>query len=218
MSVACVVRRSLVRNLRVVHFAKRLNTIDIDQPSNVVYEAPYSGITTRLKAVSISSASVSVIAIPLILHLYAGDIPQIGQYALCGTTMFAACGSTVAVNFCFAPYVHTLEKIPVRKCHAKVESEEQTDCKPGQHHLIKATWRNFLLMKQETIFDPALDVTEYKGIRPFCNFVAKGVPFFIHMEILLDDRLRKQLVGEKEAKKYNMPDKEMRKNDEDELF
>jgi hypothetical protein len=213
-----VVRLSLVRNRAVINFAKRFNTIDSDQPSNVVYEAPYSGITTRLKAVSISSASVSAIAIPLLLHFYSGDIPQIGQYALCGTTMFAACGSTIAVNFCFAPYVHTLEKIPVRKCHAKVESAEQADCKPGQHHLIKATWRNFLLMKQETVFDPALDVTEYKGIRPFCNFVAKGIPFFIHMEILMDDELRKQLVGEKEAKRYNMPNKDMRKNDEDELF
>ena len=222
MSLSYVARKSLVRNRTGVSFAKRFNTVDSDDQTdvvdNVVYEAPFSVLTTRLKAVSVTSAALGAFGIPFLLHFYAGDVPEIGQYALGGTTMLAACGSTTAVNFCFAPYVHTLEKVPVRQCHAKVENADETECRPGQQHLVKATWRNFMLMKQETVFDPATDVTEYKGIRPFCNFVAKGVPLFVHAEILLDDDLRKQLVGEEDAKKYNMPTKENRKDDEDELF
>jgi hypothetical protein len=88
----------------------------------------------------------------------------------------------------------------------------------NEKFLIKAVWRNFMLMKQETIFDPAVDVTEYKGIRPFCNFMAKDVPMYIHPEILLDDALRTQLLGEEVSKRYSMPKKEKREDDEDELW
>jgi hypothetical protein len=216
-------RTSLARNhpYIVVSHANRYFTVDREQQgniNNVVYEAPFSALTTRLKAVSLGSAALGAFGIPILIHLYSGDVPAIGQYALGGSTMLAACGSTVGINFCFAPYVHTLEMVPVRKCQGKIESVNEINCRPAQHQLVKATWRNFLLLKRETVFDPYVDVSEYKGIRPFCNFMAKGIPLFIHAELLLDDELRKQLLGEKEAKKYNMPSKEQRNHDDDELF
>jgi hypothetical protein len=54
-------------------------------------------------------------------------------------------------------------------------------------------------MKVETVFDPKTDVEQYSGIRPFCNFVAKGIPLYVHPELILDDELRVDLVGEEEA-------------------
>lgn len=204
---------------------------DLDTPirdSNdpIVYESPFAMLTTRLKAVSISSAVVGAIGVPMLIHFYSGEVPALGQYAVGGSTMLAACGSTVAINFCFAPYIHTLEKVPVRKCSAPTvdEGTEKSTTAPleedraAQEFLVKATWRNFTLMKQETVFDPAVDVTEYDGIRPFCNFVAKDVPMYIHPEILHDDALRTQLLGEEVSKRYSMPNKDNRKDDEDELF
>ncbi|KAI2496628.1 Assembly [Fragilaria crotonensis] len=221
MSISRVTRKILARNHQyiAVSHANRFYTAESEQQANnVVYEAPFSGLTTRLKAVSLGSAALGAFGIPILIHLYSGDVPAIGQYALGGTTMLAACGSTVGVNFCFAPYVHSLEMVPVRKCQGKNESVDEINCRPAQQQLVKATWRNFLLLRHETVFDPAVDVSEYKGIRPFCNFVAKGVPLFIHPELLLDDALRKQLLGDKTAKKYNMPSKEQRSRDDDELF
>ena len=216
---SCVVHKALARNVTVLSHARRFFTVESDDKQNaVIYEAPFCILTTRLKTVSIASAALGAFGIPILIHFYAGDVPAIGQYALGGTTLFAGCGSTFGVNFCFAPYVHTLERVPVRKCQGKVESKEEIDCRPGQHHLVKATWRNFLLIRKEIIFDPRVDVSEYKGIRPFCNFMAKGIPLFIHAELLMDDELRKQLLGEKMAKRYNMPSKEVRHNDDDELF
>ena len=53
----------------------------------------------------------------------------------------------------------------------------------------------------ETVFDPATDVEHYNGLRPFCNFTAKGVPLFMHPELILDDKLRTQLIGEIEEAK-----------------
>lgn len=211
-------KSSLIRpHISILCTAKRFNTVDCSQ-ADLIYEGPFSVLSTRLKAVSISSAAVGAIGIPVLIALYSGDVPEIGQYALGGTTMLAACGSTAAVNFCFAPYVHTLERVPMRKCQGKEETPEEVEARAAQDYLIKATWRNMFVMKQETVFDPATDVTEYKGIRPFCNFIAKGVPLFVHPEVVMDDNLRKQLLGEKEAARYNMPDKANRKYDEDELF
>jgi hypothetical protein len=194
-----------------------MNSTDAHEPQ-VIYEGPFAVLSTRLKAVSISSAVVGALGVPLLIAFYGGDVPALGQYALGGTTLFAACGSTVAVNFCFQPYVYTLERVPVRSCRAKKETSEEVQQKAAQQYLVKATWRNFLVMRRETVFDPATDVQPYKGIRPFCNFVAKGVPLFIHPEVLLDDKLRLQLLGAKEAQKYNMPNKPKRVQDEDELF
>lgn len=211
-------KSSLIRNqVQVLSAAKRFNTVDCTN-AELLYEGPFSVLTTRLKAISITSAVVGAIGVPVVIALYSGDVPAVGQYAMGGTTMLAACGSTTAVNFCFAPYVHTLERVPVRQCHGEEETSEQVEERAAQEYLVKATWRNIFVMKQEVVFDPATDVTEYGGFRPFCNFMAKDVPLFVHPESLMDDELRKQLLGDSEAKKFNMPDKENRKNDEDELF
>jgi hypothetical protein len=213
---------SIARKRAALSVTKRCFTVNGGEPEHesntFIYNGPYAMLTTRLQAITLLSTTMGAVGLPILLNIYSGDISDLGQYAIAGTPMLAALGSTVTINFCFVPYVHTLEMVPVRKCHGKIESGEEIACRPAQHQLVKATWRNFLLMKQETVFDPAVDVSEYKGIRPFCNFLAKGVPLFVHGELLLNDELRKQLLGEEEAKVNQMAVKDPRKNDEDELF
>lgn len=194
----------------------RWNSLDCHS-SELVYKGPLSDLALKLKVVSVSTAALGVVGLPILLYLYTGDIPGMGQYAVAGSGILGATGSTIAVDFVFSPYIHRLERVPVRKCHAKTETPDETATKPAQKYLLKAITRNILAMRVETVFDPATDVEPYKGIRPFCNFTAKGRPLFLHPELLNDIELRKQLIGE-EPKEDPSLEAKLRKSDEDELF
>jgi hypothetical protein len=185
-----------------------------------LYEGPLSGITTRLKIVSITTASGSMLGIPYLIMTHSGDLHLMGQLAVGGAAMFGGTASTFLLNFFFGPYVHTLERVPVRKCQAK--SIEHPDQCAAQAYLIKATTRNLLCQKIETVFDPATDVTPYKGTRPFANFVAKDKIFFVHGDMLFDRTLRGQLLpdmdnddGLEELSKNAKED--MERDDDDEI-
>merc|ERR1711862_90958 len=60
--------------------------------------------------------------------------------------------------------------------------------------LLEAVTCNILGMKVKTIFDPTKDITS-PNKRPFCNFIAKNMPMYIHPELMDDVTLRKQLFG-----------------------
>lgn len=180
-------------------YGLRWNTVDT-KSSQVIYEGPFAQLAFRLKAVSITTALVGVVGIPFLIMIHSGDVPVAGQLAVGGSAILGAVGSTVAMDFVFSPYISTLERVPVRQCHSNKEesSEEQ---RAAQEWLLKATTRNILSMKVETVFDPTTDVTPYSGIRPFCNFLAKGRPMFVHPDLILDDTIRAQLVGDDEEQK-----------------
>lgn len=123
--------------------------------------------------------------------------------------MVGAVGSTVAMSFVFSPYVTTLERVPVRLCHMKhyddSDSKQNVTQQAAQEWLLKATTRNMLAMKVETVFDPRTDIASYSGIRPFANFIAKGVPLYVHPDLILDDELRTQLLGEQGKAEHKKP-------------
>jgi len=165
----------------------------------------------RLKRISIASAVASVVGIPLLIT-YGSNIPPSGQLAVGGTAILAACGSTVALTFCFSPYIHTLEWIPVRTQQQQQQQQQQQCTSPtsadadadadgdgaekGQKMLMKATTINFFAMRVETVFDPDTDVNhDPKTYRPFCNFMVKDKPLFFHPQLLHDDELRIKLLG-----------------------
>lgn len=193
----------------------RYNTVDTKN-SQLLYEGPFADLALRLKVVSVTSAALGIVGIPLLITLHTGDVPPIGQIAVGGSAMLGAVGSTVAMSFVFSPYIATLERVPIRSCHATTSNNEN-DAKQepaAQEWLLKATTRNIAAMKVETIFDPKTDVEQYSGIRPFCNFVAKGVPLYVHPELIMDDELRIALVGEeKGAQKDEKPSKKEEDDD-----
>ena len=187
---------------------------------NVVYEGPFASLALRLKRISISSAVLSVVGVPVVLTC-GSNLPVSGQLAVGGTAMLAACGSTAALSFCFNPYIHKLEWIPVRQCHkdndddndddndngeeksderAAGDTDTSTDVDTNDKMLLKATTRNFFAMSVETVFDPDTDVEhDPKNYRPFCNFAAKGMPLFLHPHLVEDEELRIKLVGKEKA-------------------
>lgn len=189
----------------------RSNTVDTKN-SKLLYEGPFASLALRLKLVSITSAGLALVGIPLLISMHTGDVPLAGQLAVGGSAMVGAVGSTVAMSFVFSPYVTMLERVPVRLCHAKQDddsdSKQNVTEQAAQEWLLKATTRNMLAMKVETVFDPQTDIASYAGIRPFANFTAKGVPMYVHPDLILDDELRTQLVGEQETTKHQKPVKD----------
>ena len=147
----------------------------------LIYEGALSGLTTRLKRISIVSCAFGIIGLPTASLVYGIDASVATQAAVGGTALIAAVGSTVALHYCFAPYVHTLEKIPKPKTISDKDSDSDIDVDVQDtdnletDYYIRATTRNLMTMKVETIFDPNQDVL-HNTSRPFCTFIAKGVP------------------------------------------
>mmetsp|Transcript_31043 Transcript_31043/g.35673 ORF Transcript_31043/g.35673 Transcript_31043/m.35673 type:complete len:296 (+) Transcript_31043:147-1034(+) len=197
------------------YFATTPNDDDhINQQNLVVYEAPFASLAKRLKRISLASAVASIIGVPTLIFFNSGDVPAVGQAAVGATAILAATGSTAALTFCFSPYVNKLEWIPVRQCTTIAQKEdekqkqgEEKDIQCGaaassNNMLLKATTTNIFAMQTETIFDPNLDVIhgkDDKSYRPFCNFMIKGKPFYVHPELIDNEEIRIMLVGKEKG-------------------
>jgi hypothetical protein len=181
--------------------------------SKVVYESPLGNLVTRLRTVSLATGICGTLGLPLVVAIKGGDIPSSGLLAFGIAFLTGSLGSTAAIHFVFSPYVYAIERIPVRLCHYKEKkSQEKADQQlqavqeeldngslheqspPSQKDfLLKATSRSLFLTQIDTVFNPESDVTEYKGFRPLCNFVAKGRPLYVHAEYLHDAKLRQSM-------------------------
>ena len=146
--------------------------------------------------------------------MYRGlDLYSSVHVMMVATTMAGSIGSTLGLQYIFAPYVYTLEMIPIRQCHSVDENKEVTDesqstedaasqsttkasepPKPGTF-LLKATTRSVLTTTVEHVFDPETDIKGVPGgtIRPFCSFFAKGKPLYIHEQMISDPKLSQNL-------------------------
>lgn len=116
-------------------------------------------------------------------------MPVGGQLAVAGTAAFAAVGSTLLLSYCFSPYVHRLEYVDP-ETGTPVDKNMITEKDKTPLH-IRATTRTLLSTELQTVFDPVNDVTVASSVRPFCNFVAAGVPMYCHPEILSEQKLLK---------------------------
>jgi len=150
------------------------------------------------------SAVVGIVGLPALSLLYGtGSVPAPGQIAVIATASITAVGSTALLSYCFSPYIHTMEQLGQEGDGEKCRS------------LLRVTTRDILARQVVTVFDPK-DVTpptSTNNTRPFCNFMLEERPFYIHPELVNDDKLRAQLVGEPPQ----VQDTKIRKDD-DEFF
>jgi hypothetical protein len=177
----------------------------------VLYEGPFAALTLRLKRVSLTSAVIGLVGLPALSFFYgaADSVPATGQVAVIATAGLTAVGSTVLLGYCFSPYVHTLERV-------ETVSGEKNELDNNQ--LIRMVTRDIFARKVETVFDPTKDVTapSSSNSRPFCNFMVKGLPFYIHPQLIQNEELRVQLVGEEKQDKVDTKNKT--KTDDDEFL
>ena len=178
-----------------------------DQPA-LLYEGPFAALTLRLKVISLTSAVIGIVGLPALSLFYgsAGSVPATGQVAVIATAGLTAVGSTALLSYCFSPYVHTMERLP-----ADDESNRSGNS-------VRIITRDILARRVETIFDPTTDVSppQSNNSRPFCNFMVNGVEFYVHPELVHDQKLRVQLVGEDPLK--DVEDANKKKLDDDEFL
>ena len=201
----------------------------------LVYEGPFASLTLKLKRISLTSAAIGLVGLPaLSLFGTASSVPASGQLAVVVTAGVAAVGSTALLGYCFSPYVHTLERLPPPPPLPHSAEDGAGDHPAGEEGggtsgigdlrkngttLARIVTRDILARRVETVFDPATDVsTPPNGItRPFCNFVVKGTPMYVHPELLHDDELRAQLFGE-DPQLANAEARNKTKSDDDEFL
>ncbi len=186
----------------------------------LLYEGPFASLTLKLKRISLTSAAIGLVGLPAISLFYgAGSVPASGQIAVIATAGITAVGSTALLGYCFSPYVQRLERLPfdVHNPNA-TKSDDDT----SKNNLLRITTRDILARKVEVVFDPATDVTPppSNNSRPFCNFMVKGMPMYVHPELIEDRELRAKLVCEDPS---NLEEEEIaagkkKKLEDDDLF
>jgi len=187
-----------------------------DEPE-LLYESPFGGVTLRLKRLSLTSAVIAIFGLPALSIFHTGSVPAAGQLAVIGTAGATAIGSTILLGYCFSPYIHTMERLP-----GGSESNEEgaaIDAVKVNENVIRIVTRDILARRVETIFDPTTDVSPppSSNTRPFCNFMVRGLPFYVHPVMIHDYKLRVQLVGE-EPQQEGADERNKKKSDDDEFL
>jgi hypothetical protein len=199
-----------------------------DEPT-LVYEGPFASLTLKLKRVSLTSAVIGLVGLPALSLFYgAGAVPAIGQIAVIATAGITAVGSTALLGYCFSPYVHTLEVLPEKVTSESDGNEDEgdgnttsnnTDEGVDTQRLARIVTRDILARRVETVFNPATDISPppSNNSRPFCNFMVKGLPMYVHPELVHDYKLRVQFVGE-EPQQEDAETRNKKKVDDDEFL
>ena len=168
-----------------------------DEPE-LLYEGPMNRLITTLKTFSLSSALLSTIGLPSMMMIKGIDMYTGIHIAMVGTTVAGSIGSTLGLQWIFAPYVYTLERIPTPKTvhgDSELETAAQVSNTANEGFLLRATTRSIFLGKIEHIFDPVTDIKGVPGgtIRPFCSFLANHNPLYIHEQMIEDPKLSQHL-------------------------
>ena len=166
-------------------------TSDIRDEIPLVYVSPLGSVVAKLRTVSLLTAIIGATGVPCMIAIK-GAIPEVGMLAAAMMFVTGSIGSTAAIHFVFSPYVYRIECIPVRKCLSKNQPDDggERTSNGGDDGLItpvkttdvllRAWTRSLFLRHQDIVFDPEFDVEPYSGMRPLCNFQAKGLPLYVH--------------------------------------
>lgn len=167
------------------------NDSDIDDSTSslssnddqVLYESPFGSLVTRLRAVSLTTGLCGTLGLPLVASLQSqSPIENTGFLALSSLFLLGTWGSTAAVHFIFSPYVYQVTRSNVR----------------NDDH-FKFHYKTLFLRKSEVVANAGGQIGPYEGMRPLCNVLVKGTPFYIHPEFLYDSMLRSAMKLDEKA-------------------
>lgn len=189
-----------------------------DEPL-LLYEGPFASLTLTLKRVSLTSAVIAIVGLPALSFFSGSGVPATGQLAVIATAGVTAVGSTALMGYCFSSYVHTLERLPISFGSENNDGDHATRALSGDQNLVRIITRDILARRVETIFDPTSDVgpPPNNNSRPFCNFMVRGLPMYVHPEMIHDYKLRVQLVGD-EPQQDDSDARNKKRNDDDEFL
>jgi hypothetical protein len=97
----------------------------------IVYESPLAKVVGKLRGVSLLTAIVGAVGVPIMVALK-GSIPDAGMLAIASTFVTGSLGSTAAIHYIFGPYVYSIERIPVRVCSSTTIANEEVKQKAAE--------------------------------------------------------------------------------------
>jgi hypothetical protein len=164
-----------------------------------VYECPFGKVVSILRSLSLCTTLIGMTGVPCMIALKGGTIPEAAILAAMLLFVSGSIGLTAAIHFVFSTYVYKIERIcsststidmsafnaleaptGIDDIDNSVKAQNEATTTPIKDTLLKAWTRTLLLQNDAIIFDPTIDVQPYKGLRPMCNFLAKGRPLYVH--------------------------------------
>ncbi|CEG48049.1 Uncharacterized membrane protein [Plasmopara halstedii] len=160
--------------------ARNLQRDMLQLDEDLVYQAPMSRAVRLMKAVSITSCSLTSIGMPVLCVLSEQDTSTVGKWAMCGTIMLFGLGTTSLFHFLFKPYVMRMWLIK--------GVDEIVGCT-----VIVETLTIFAQLERHSF--RLSDVSPpTQAMHPMVSFQAKGRHYFIHPESFDDQNLLNKLV------------------------
>ncbi|KAG2769671.1 hypothetical protein JG687_00000786 [Phytophthora cactorum] len=155
-----------------------------------VYQGPMSRAVRLMKAVSVTSCTLTSIGMPVLCMLSEQDASTVGKWAMCGTIMLFGFGSTSLFHYLFKPYVMRMWLADVS---ADVSQAPTGDTKDDSTVTVE-TVTLFAQLEQHSFrlseVSPPTQV-----MHPMVSFQARGRHYFIHPEAFNDQKLLNKLIG-----------------------
>jgi hypothetical protein len=150
---------------------------------DIVYEGLMAGPLKRIKTVSITTCTLSMVTMPLLVLYGNQDVALTGRLAVAFTAGIFGVGTTAIVHFIGKTYVGKLwKKIEIYKDEDgyEIDVELEDDEEEEDDMQLKVETYNLFGQKKETEF--LLSDVEEGDPRPFSSFKVHGLNFFLHHE------------------------------------
>ncbi|KAG7392505.1 hypothetical protein PHYPSEUDO_000193 [Phytophthora pseudosyringae] len=163
-----------------------------------VYRAPMSRAVRLMKAVSVTSCTLTSAGMPVLCMLSEQDTSTIGKWAMCGTIMLFGLGTTSLFHYLFKPYVMRMWLADASTDDSPAPPAVGADLN-GDPTVTVETLTLFAQLEKHSFrlsdVSPPTD-----SMHPMVSFQARGRHYFIHPEAFEDRTLLNKLVGAGKSK------------------
>ncbi|TDH65043.1 uncharacterized protein CCR75_002126 [Bremia lactucae] len=168
---------------------------DEKDSSELVYQAPMTRAVRLMKAVSVTSCTLTSLGMPILCIISPQDTSMLAKWAMCGTIMLFGLGTTSLFHFLFQPYVMRMWLVgPATDYHGATSAEST---------MTVETVTLFAQLQQHSF--RLSDVSPpTQAMHPMVSFQACGRHYFIHPESFEDRKLLSHLVGSKASKRISL--------------
>lgn len=156
----------------------------VEQKWDIIYEGLMAGPLKRIKTVSITTCTLSMITMPLLVLYGNQDVALTGRLAVAFTAGIFGVGTTAVVHFIGKTYIGKLwKKVEVYKDEDgnEIDIESEDEGEEEDDMQLKAETYNLFGQRKQTEF--LLSEIEEGDPRPFSSFKVHGLNFFLHHEL-----------------------------------
>ncbi|KAG6609776.1 uncharacterized protein IUM83_00541 [Phytophthora cinnamomi] len=153
-----------------------------------VYQAPMSRAVRLMKAVSVTSCTLTSIGMPVLCVLSEQDTSAVGKWAMCGTIMLFGLGTTSLFHYLFKPYV-----MRMWLADSSADATDAAETKDDRTVTVETVTLFAQLEKSSFRLSEVSPPTQ--AMHPMVSFQARDRHYFIHPEAFEDQSLLNKLVG-----------------------